>query len=64
MLKTGDPREEICSLSKYSNCRDYLQKLFKITLPNILHNEELKEKLEEFDCLIEIYNEEETEKTH
>ena len=36
----------------------------KITLPTILHNEELKEKLEEFDCLIEIYNrQQETQKT-
>ena len=63
ILKTIDPREEICSLSKYSNCRNYLQQILKITLPTILHNEELKEKLEEFDCLIEIYKrQQETQK--
>ena len=60
VLKTVDLSEEICSISKNSCCRDYLKSVFEIVLPNILHDEELKEKLEEFDCLIKIYNEEET----
>ena len=52
ILKIVDPSEEICSISKNSSCRDYLRYIFQINLPKILHDEELKEKLEEFDCLI------------
>ena len=47
MLKTVNPSEEIFSLSKHSLYKYFLENTFEIILPNILHDEELKEKLEE-----------------
>ena len=55
LLRRIDPAEEIGSISRISNCLFYLRWVFLITLPKPTQDEDLKEKMKEFDRLIQIY---------